>query len=378
LCRRFYQLGETCWRHLLAEASDIKLMLVPSLDTLLVMDTFTESGSIVEWGKEGGLTAFEVSANMQNGNRSGVNYDREGAKSKIFQSVVTDKPQILGAMPDLCDVMFGQATAPAALGGRELVNLLREEAGAELELKQDSKQAVLRTVIGRGQCTDPTISPGFSLEVTGNPLFTGKWGLIEVVHHWTSAGYANDFTCIPFNEPFAPEPPQLAPMTLPVHCRVVSTPVNTDRIQVQMPWEEDSSVSLFFPWLSPYTGAGRGVCFPPEIGDEVLVQFVNGDGSAAYIVSGAWNGVDQPPLDKLFGNERDQNDIKRIVTKSGNRLVMDDKDGKEAIVMATPNHVRVSLFDGGSTMVLHSDGDIHINAGGTVHMKCKQYLREVG
>jgi type VI secretion system secreted protein VgrG len=84
------------------------------------------------------------------------------------------------------------------------------------------------------------------------------------------------------------------------------------------------------------------------------------------------------PLEPLHGKERENNDIKRITTKSGNRLVMDDKDGKETIVMATPKHVRVSLFDGGSTLVLHSDGDIHINAGGTVHMKCSKFLREVG
>ena len=63
---------------------------------------------------------------------------------------------------------------------------------------------------------------------------------------------------------------------------------------------------------------------------------------------------------------------------NGNRLVFDDKPGKETMVMATPNHVRVSLFDGGQTLLLHSDGDVHIHAGGTVHMKCKQFLREVG
>jgi hypothetical protein len=48
------------------------------------------------------------------------------------------------------------------------------------------------------------------------------------------------------------------------------------------------------------------------------------------------------------------------------------------MVMATPNHVRVSLFDGGRTLLLHSDGDIKIHAGGTVHMRCNQFLREVG
>jgi hypothetical protein len=47
-------------------------------------------------------------------------------------------------------------------------------------------------------------------------------------------------------------------------------------------------------------------------------------------------------------------------------------------VLATPQNVRVSLFEEGAKLLLHCDGDIHINASGTVHMKCKQFLREIG
>ncbi|MBI5083462.1 MAG: hypothetical protein HZB13_02545 [Acidobacteria bacterium] len=130
--------------------------------------------------------------------------------------------------------------------------------------------------------------------------------------------------------------------------------------------------------MSPYAGQNRGIYFSPEIGDEVMVSFEFGDTNRPIIVGSMWNGVERPPAGEVYGNEYQNNDIKRIATKSGNRLVMDDKNGRETIVLGTPHHVRVSLFDGGSQLLLHSDGDIHINAGGTVHMKCAQFLREVG
>ena len=125
-------------------------------------------------------------------------------------------------------------------------------------------------------------------------------------------------------------------------------------------------------------GADRGICFVPELGDEVYVAFRDGDPCRPYVIGSLWNGVDTAPLEDVFGGEASHNDVKRIVTKSGNRIVFDDVSGNETVVVAGPQHVRVSLFDGDRTLVLHSDGDIHINAGGTVHIKAAKFLREIG
>lgn len=376
--QRSYQTGETMWDHLLGECADLGLMVVPSFSGLSVSDDFTDSGVQLPFSQEDGLLSFEVQTDWRLGRRFGVNYDREASKSRIFQDVTGDKPTRFGPMTSLLDVIEAEATSPLAAGRRPFVTI-DAEALADSELKTDSKQQVSKAIRGRGECRDPRFGPGDSLTITGNGIFQGQWGVIAMNHHFRPSGYFNDFECTPYNSAIAPEAGVIPPLPFPVRARVTSVPTETtDRIQVQMPWEADNSNSLFWPWLSPYTGAGRGISFPPEIGDEVLVQLVNGEGKSAYIMCGAWNGVDKVPLDPLHGGERENNDIKRIVTKSGNRLVMDDKDGKETIVMATPNHVRVSLFDGGKTLVLHSDGDIKIHAGGTVHMRCAQFLREIG
>ncbi len=373
---RNYQLGETDWDHLLAEAGDLGLMVFPDGEKLFAMDHFQPSPTTLQWRAEAGLIGFEVRTQHFCAARRGVNYDRGENQSKVFSGVTDDVPR-LGAFDGLCDHMKKMNSLDAVQGGQHDVTLLAESI-AEGDLKRESRRALGMSIRGVGESREAALLVGRTVEIQGDTQFAGKWGVLRVTHHFTDGGYRNEFEVTPYDTGVCV--PQLSnPRAFSdFRARVTSAPVReTGRIRIQFPWEEEDE-ALFWPWMAPHGGADRGFCFPPEIGDEVLVHFQNGDAREAYIVSSAWNDKELPPLEDLHGNEVDNNDIKRIVTKSGNRLVMDDKDGKETIVMATPNHVRVSLFDGGSTLLLHSDGDIHIKAGGTLHVKCNQFLREVG
>ena len=84
-------------------------------------------------------------------------------------------------------------------------------------------------------------------------------------------------------------------------------------------------------------------CFLPEIGDEVLVGFEHGDPERPYILGSLWNGVDSAPREEIWGGDVAPNDIKRIMTKSGHRIQLSDKPGKEAIVIATPTNLKLSV-----------------------------------
>ena len=92
----------------------------------------------------------------------------------------------------------------------------------------------------------------------------------------------------------------------------------------------------------------------------------------------------QPPREELWGGDVGPNDVKRMVTKSGNRISLDDKDGKNAIVIATPEHVKLSLMEssnetGNAMLSLHSDGDVFLSApAGRIHFHSKYWSREVG
>ena len=142
--------------------------------------------------------------------------------------------------------------------------------------------------------------------------------------------------------------------------------------------------------LTAHAGSGRGLLFYPEVGDEVLIAFEEGDAERPYVVGSAWNGAHQPPAagfhqpGETNGGEFAANIIKRIVTKSGHRITMVDTPGKETISVATPTNNRLMLTErhgdtGRPAIVLETQGDMILAApNGRIHSQSLLHSREVG
>src|SRR5581483_814772 len=136
--------------------------------------------------------------------------------------------------------------------------------------------------------------------------------------------------------------------------------------------------------IAPHAGGDRGFHFLPEIGDEALIGFENGDPERPYVLGALWNGVDQAPRDEFWGGDVAPNDVKRIVTKSGHRIQLSDREGKESIVLATPRQLKIGLLEntdetGRPMLLLHSAGDIFFSApAGRIHFQGAQLSREIG
>ncbi len=66
------------------------------------------------------------------------------------------------------------------------------------------------------------------------------------------------------------------------------------RVQVMLAW-----LPGFVPWARvavPMAGILRGTFFMPQIGDEVLVAFNQGDVREPYVLGALWNTIDRPPV----------------------------------------------------------------------------------
>ena len=66
-------------------------------------------------------------------------------------------------------------------------------------------------------------------------------------------------------------------------------------------------------------GPDRGTWFVPDVGDEVVVIFEQGDRRRPIVVGSLWSGRAKPPEQIGADNER-----RAIVTRSGARIVIDD------------------------------------------------------
>ena len=84
------------------------------------------------------------------------------------------------------------------------------------------------------------------------------------------------------------------------------------------------------------SGPDRGAFFLPEVDDEVLVCFEQGDVRFPYIVGSLWNGVDKP-INVCKEQDGDKNNFRSIRSRSGHVLTfVDDKKGnEEKIILQT-------------------------------------------
>ncbi|MBS0513232.1 MAG: type IV secretion protein Rhs [Proteobacteria bacterium] len=145
----------------------------------------------------------------------------------------------------------------------------------------------------------------------------------------------------------------------------INDPDSRDRVQVRLYAFDDvdgQDAPLWARVVCPFAGADRGAFFMPDVDDEVLVVFVQGDPRHPLVVGGLWNGANAAPASLSGGT----NQYKRIRSKNGVVVTLDDQQGQEKLVLETPAGQKVTLSDGpgkvriedsnGNSVVLESSG----------------------
>ncbi len=118
-----------------------------------------------------------------------------------------------------------------------------------------------------------------------------------------------------------------------------------------------------------------GVYFVPQVNDEVLVAFHQGDGSEAFVMGGLWNDTKSPPRQ----GEGDPVTKRVILTPKELEVAFDDTE--QSIVIKTkagrhvtlkPNGIEIGLDDKGTaTISLNSDGTLKITAKTTITLEAR-------
>jgi phage baseplate assembly protein gpV len=92
-------------------------------------------------------------------------------------------------------------------------------------------------------------------------------------------------------------------------------PLMLGRVQVQLPFIDSLDLSPWARIAQPMAGISHGFYFIPNINDEVLVAFEQGDVNAPYIIGALWNSLAPPPLRSPLPQ------IRAIRTLAGNQIV---------------------------------------------------------
>jgi uncharacterized protein involved in type VI secretion and phage assembly len=140
------------------------------------------------------------------------------------------------------------------------------------------------------------------------------------------------------------------------------------RVQVEYRAMEDDLLSTWAPVATPMSGGQRGQLFMPEVGDECLVAFENGEFEHPFVVGYLWNGQQVSPETEAFNRV--------IVTPGGHQLRFEDKDSDTRIILRSNGQHELKLEDtaSGPYAQLKSNGGRYLRlddtpAGGKIEIR---------
>jgi Rhs element Vgr protein len=123
--------------------------------------------------------------------------------------------------------------------------------------------------------------------------------------------------------------PAVSGLQIGIVTQLEKDPDGEDRILVKMPLVSNSEKGIWARVASLDAGKERGTFFRPEIGDEVILGFVNDDPRDAVVLGMLHSSKNNAPI-----VAKDDNHIKGLVTRSKMKVMFDDD--KKIITIETP------------------------------------------
>jgi len=215
-----------------------------------------------------------------------------------------------------------------------------------------------------------------------------------------------NFVVQPYAEPFRParitrKPAVAGPQTAVVVGDGDAGDIYTDvhaRVKVQFHWDrigaKDANSSCWVRVASPWAGNGWGMISLPRLGQEVVIDFLEGDPDQPLITGRVYNGAQLPPYElpanatvstvksrSKLGEAADFNEI-RFEDKAGEEYVLlhAQKDRLEFVEGTLKSHIGIGDGEGDEHRTVKKDrkekieGEYHLTVVKEVRQKFKDKL----
>ncbi len=249
--------------------------------------------------------------------------------------------------------------------GEKLVRVRYEE-------EKSKELTILATTNGRG------FSAGFRFRLENHPRkeMNGKYAVLEVVHRGDQSGtlrsddsgsfdYSCQLSCIPHPVNFRPTRKTPIPKVQGTQTAIVVGPAGEEiyvdkhgRVKVQFHWDRrgkrNERSSCWIRVSQAWAGTGFGGITIPRIGQEVIVDFLEGDPDRPIITGRVYNGAARPPYD-LPANKAHSGLMSRTTPNGGsdnfNGIRLDDNVGAEGFEIQAEKDERILVKNDKSEVV---------------------------
>ncbi|WP_337966020.1 type VI secretion system tip protein VgrG [uncultured Flavobacterium sp.] len=267
-------------------------------------------------------------------------------------------------------VVNGTASANVAGSGNLTTKKLSEVIGLETyqlqtsaplesaDLTNWSKAQIIKSeyskIMGEAKFQGTNlVDPGKYMTFDGiGDRFNGDYLIGGVVHDLSQGNWITEVTLglSPFwftEEPDVMAPPAsgLVPGAKGLFNATVKKmyedPDSQYRILVDVPLLDPNGEGIWARMTNFYSTSGAGAFFMPEVGDEVILGFINEDPRYPIILGSLYSSTTIKPFAGLDPNQK--NTTKAIVSKSGISVQFDDE--KKIWTVATPNKNTIIISD---------------------------------
>ncbi|ENG57254.1 rhs element Vgr family protein [Escherichia coli p0305293.2] len=228
----------------------------------------------------------------------------------------------------------------------------------------------------RGMSRSPEIWPGRRIVLTGHPQanLNREWQVVaselhgeqpQAVPGRQGAGTAleNHFAVIPADRTWRPQP-LLKPLVDGPQSAVVTGPAGEEifcdehgRVRVKFNWDRynpsNQDSSCWIRVAQAWAGTGFGNLAIPRVGQEVIVDFLNGDPDQPIIMGRTYHQENRTP-GSLPGTKTQMTIRSKTYMGSGfNELKFDDATGREQVYIHAQKNMDTEVLNDRTTTVKH-------------------------
>ena len=315
----------------------------------------TQSTATLELGKD--LTSFSVKGSALAPQTVSVRgYASDQKQDLVKTASVTESklwPKQVGVLNGLEKLPLAQATL---INARTLPTT-PDESSTHAEGIRDKLAAAATTA--RGECTlNPSIVIGSPVTVTAAGPASGTYNVTKVEHIVRRTGYvtrfvAGDRTPTSIVDSLSSRPaPSLPVRHLGLVLGIVTNLGSGNEegmLRVKFPTLDANLVSAWARFVAPSAGSkGRGLVMLPEVGDEVLVGFEEGDMHRPVVIGGLYVGTDKK---EAWPVQADKITDRRYTSLNGHVVMVQDGEGD-------PNNMyKVTIKGKKGDVILRMGGD---------------------
>lgn len=281
------------------------------------------------------------------------------------------------------DISMSAQDLAGKVGGGTLVVVDKpvetQEAADELaaaRAEQVGSAAFEATALAIGS---PALKAGVAVSIGGvDAALNGKWVIASSRHEFHGGTYrtALEFTGRQdrsltgvFGGATTPPEPRVPGVAIAI-VTDNADPQEMGRVRVKYPWLADDAESWWARVVMPGAGAGYGMVWIPQVGDEVLVAFEQGDVSRPLVLGGLWNGQDPAPFHNSEHLDSGSVTYCGFVSRTGHQIAFwESSDDSSIQLLTTGGAMDLVLDEQNKEFRIKADGKVIIEATGDIEFK---------